>query len=416
MKELLKVVEERFNHGGSTAWTQYDFEKLSENILSSSNVLLSTTTLKRLWGKTIYTSNPSIKTLNALSVYVGFADFRAFEQSIVQGTQSKTENKEESKILKEINPPAYRKLSIFISFILFGVAAIFLFKKITKTNIDTNDFQFSLNKIKTTGLPNSVVFTYHASKAKTDSVFIVQTWDIRRKTLVPKNGNNHSAIYYYPGFFNTKLIIDSTVVKNQDLQISTDGWLGLVEMPEKPIYFSKEEIKAMVGIKVDDNLLAKHSLPTQPSSPKVRFFNQHDMDNLMNDNFTFETEFRNHNPAADNACHFTEILIQCKNDIIIVPLADSACVGDLSIAFAGFYKQAKFSDLSGFGANLNNWTKLKIECKNRHAVFYVNGKKAYDLDCPHNPKGIVGVQYRFVGAGEIKYSRFWDGKGREVKL
>ena len=126
-----------------------------------------------------------------------------------------------------------------------------------KTTVDSSLYSFKADKVISEGVPNSVIFTYDASAAKSDSVYIVQTWDINRKTLVSKNNKKHSAIYYYPGFFRTRLIVDSVVVKSHNLQISTDGWLCLVEKEDIPLFFKKEEVKKQKVIEVDEELLKK---------------------------------------------------------------------------------------------------------------------------------------------------------------
>jgi hypothetical protein len=94
------------------------------------------------------------------------------------------------------------------------------------------------DKMKTEGVRNSVIFHYNA-RAKPDSLFIVQTWDISRKTLVSAENNEHSAIYYYPGFFRSKLIADGQIVKTHDVWITSDQWLCLLEEEPIPIYFDK---------------------------------------------------------------------------------------------------------------------------------------------------------------------------------
>lgn len=424
---LLTKVEEKINRGSSEKWTNYDFEQLSESILEATSVQLSTTTLKRIWGKVKYPHAPAIHTLNTLAQFTGYADWRDFELK-----NSALLNDNEKKPIPEVSEPVPiqvpgRSMAIgkyvAAAVILALIVLVYVgFKRRGAPaeegtpKIEPGEYSFSLNKIRITGVPNSVIFTYDASKSPTDSVYIVQTWDLRRKTLVPKNGNNHSAIYYYPGFFNTKLIIDSIIVKRQNLQISSDGWLGLIETSGNPIYFTKQEIAAKEGVRIDSNLLISHSLPLMPSSPKCRFFNQRDLGDLMDDNFDFETVIRNSNVSADNACHQTEVLIQCKDDIIIIPLGAKGCVGNISLAFAGNYLTSKYNDLSGFGCDLAQWTKLKVTCRNRHAKIFVNDNLAFELNAPNDPVGIVGVQYRFNGPAEIKYSRFWNKDGKLIEL
>lgn len=418
---LLTRVEEKIKRGSSQKWTNYDFEQLSESILEATNVQLSTTTLKRIWGKVKYPHAPAIQTLNTLAQFTGYVDWRDFE---LKNNEVLIEDKAQEAIQPEEPTPVQipgRSMTIgkylAAAVVLALIVLVYVgFKRRGAPKIESNEYSFSLNKIKITGVPNSVIFSYDASKSPSDSIYIVQTWDISRKTLVPKNGKNHSAIYYYPGFFNTKLIIDSTIVKRQDLQISSDGWLGLIETQGNPIYFTKQEIAATEGIKIDSTLLVSHDISLMPSSPKARFFNQRDLGDLMDDNFDFETVIRNSNIAADNACHKTEVLIQCKDDIIIIPLGSKGCVGNMAVAFAGIYQTSKFNDLSGFGCDLTQWTKLKVVCRNRHAKIFVNDNLAYELDAPNDPAGIVGVQYRFNGPAEIKYSRFWNKAGKLIEL
>ena len=421
LRILLTKVEEKINRGSSEKWTNYDFEQLSESILDATSVQLSTTTLKRIWGKVKYPHAPAIQTLNTLAQFTGFTDWRDFE---LKNSDLVKENKEKITIQSEEPTPVQipgRTMAIGKYLVAAVVLALIVlvyvgFKRRGLPKIEPADYSFSLNKIKITGVPNSVIFTYDASKSPTDSVYIVQTWDITRKTLVPKNGKNHSAIYYYPGYFNTKLIIDSTIVKRQDLQISSDGWLGLIQTTGNPIYFTKQEIAATEGVKIDSSLLVAHDIPLMPASPKTIFYNQRDLGDLMNDNFDFETIIRNQNTSADNACHKTDVLIQCKDDIIIIPLGAKGCVGNINLAFAGTYLNSKYNDLSGFGCDLTQWTKLKVVCRNRHAKIFVNDNLAFELDAPNDPVGIVGVQYRFNGPAEIRYSRFWNKAGKLINL
>jgi hypothetical protein len=417
LQKLLKEVEEKIDRGSSSTWTNYDFEQLGELIFTATEVKLSTTTLKRIWGKVKYAHAPAVQTLNTLAQFIGYTDWRDFER------KNDAESARDSSPHSTISPQAPRR-SRAIPKAIIGIVLVIALLGLTYSGlrqsnhhqINPDDYSFSLDKIKLEGVPNSVIFSYDASKAPTDSVFIVQTWDITRKVKVPKNKNKHSALYYYPGFFNTKLIIDSVIVKRQDLQISSDGWLAMAETGANPFYFTKQEIRAEEGVKVTGDVLSRHAIAQQPVSPKIRFFNQRDLGDLMSDNFEFETQVRNPNISADNACHLAEVLIQCKDDIIIIPLAAQACVGDLRLAFAGAYYTSRHDDLSKFGCDLTEWTKLKIVCQNKHARIFINDQLAFELDAPNKPVGIVGVQYRFNGVAEIRYSRFWDRTGKLINL
>jgi len=430
IESCLLEIESRLGWGGSADWTHYDFEKLSEILEKGTGIQLSVTTLKRLWGKIKYDHAPSLTTLNTLASFLGYEDWRGFKLSLKDSTPGvATELLEEvilsaplEKPLRE-NRTVRQGKSVFFLFSFGIIALIGLFalnlKKAHSSSpysIDPARFSFEADKIKTSGLPNSVIFRYDASASPSDSVFISQTWDIRRKTPVDKYKKNHSAIYYYPGYFKAKLMVDTTVVKTHDIQITTDGWLGLVETDEgTPIYYQEADLLKAGWVGLEASALEARQLPLLPVSPKVRIYNQRDFEGLMNDRFVFETQVMNPFRDGDNACQRVQVLIHCKDDIISIPLSAKACVGDLQLSFAGARVHSKSADLSGFGADLNQWTHLKVVSLNKKATLWVNGVEAYSLEFPNEPTEIVGVQYRFNGPGLIRDTWFLQD-GRKIEL
>jgi hypothetical protein len=421
IKKCLQLIEEMLNWGPGHNWASYDFEKLSSAIEDKTNVLLSITTLKRIWGKIKYDHSPTLTTLNTLARFLDYDDWRSFTKSTQVDEPQTPESETVAIIEKEANEPKKkRKIAIPVSlafvFLLFAISfLIFSAKKeAVSSAIDSSQYQFEADKIISAGVPNSVVFTYDASAADTDSIYIVQTWDIRRKTLVSKHNNKHSAIYFYPGFFRTKLIVDSTIVKSHDLQIATNGWLCLVENDAEPLYFKKEEYQKIDRIEIDRSILKNYSLSLNPIPPRIRFFNQRDLGDLMNDNFIFETTLKNEFGDGINACRYVEVLIQCKDDIIIIPLAAKACAGAMNLYAAGKQLNSREADLSGFGADLNEWTTLRVETVNKKMSLFVNNALAASFVFPHSPTGIVGLQYRFNGVGAVRNTWFENKSGRIV--
>ncbi|MBK6478862.1 MAG: hypothetical protein IPF93_11320 [Saprospiraceae bacterium] len=147
-------------------------------------------------------------------------------------------------------------------------------------------------------------------------------------------------------------------------------------------------------------------------SPKIRFFNQNDFGPITNDNFTFETDLKNEHHNGDNACQFVQVLIQCKDDIIIIPLSASSCIGDLHLTVCGANINSKQADMTGFGCDLDQWTHLKVTSEDKLLKIWVNDIEAYSLVFPNTPGGIVGVQYRFNGLGAVKNTFFTHGMER----
>ncbi len=419
--KCIQRIEKKLNWGNSKEWTNYDFEKLSTIIRDETNVALSVTTLKRLCGKIKYDNLPTVTTLNTLAKFVGYEDWRSFKQngndkgeSSLRNNQAKSDR---DRVKTETSKNARQNVNFWLIGLLCLLPIVFIFYVVPSNKVDLSKFQFEANKIVSEGVPNSVVFTYDASAAKTDSVFIVQTWDIRRKALVSKDKHQHSAIYYYPGFFRSKLIVGNQIVKTHDIMITSDGWTAVIEDEKTrvPLYFKKDEFVKDNRIEVDKATLQAYNLSLQPNLPRLRFINVKNMGDLMNDNFTFETTLKNDFNEGTAACQNVQVLILCKDDVIIIPLSAKPCIGDLYLVAAGKQVASKEADLSKFGCDLTQWTSLKVEAKNKHMKFFVNGVEAYSLTFPNDPTGIVGMQYRFDGVGAIKDTKFVRGE-RVIKL
>lgn len=430
IKKCLALAEARLGWGDSHDWTSYDFEKLSETIREATGVTLSVTTLKRLWGKLKYDNIPATTTLNTLAQFAGYEDWREFKRQEKAAAPEVSEKLEIAEIAEvsekpetaeiadasEKKKPRRRKWEYGLAVLLPLVIVLYLlFLSNTTIRINKEDYQFRSNTTVTKGVPNSVIFTYDATAAGNEKVSISQSWDIRRKVTVPADQKEYSTIYYTPGYFRAKLIIGEQIVKEHDLMVASDGWLALAEQESGvPVYFKKEESEKDSAIVVDEALLAAYRLPLQPSPPTLRIYNIQDL-GIKNDNFTLETSLKSAYRGGTAACQRVDVLIHCKNDMIMIPLCAKGCVGDIVLVAAGAVAKSSNANLSGFGCDLSQWVKLKVEAKNKQVNFFVNGEKAYSLTFSAEPADIVGLQYRFQGTAAVKDTRFIKGD-RIIKL
>src|SRR3990170_1502218 len=267
IQRLKSLIAAQLEWGESDQWSNYDFEKLADRVAEKTGVTLSVSTLKRIFGRINYGSAPSLTTLNTLARFTGFEDWRSFTNALIEEPPVQTANAHEPIIEKA--EPSKKERRFTLLKIVLPAAALILLAFITanlyspKHTHDSSGFSFTSKTILTEGLPNSVVFDYDASAAHNkDSVFIAQSWDTRRKLLVNKNDKHYSSIYYYPGYFRAKLMIGNEIIREHDIQIKTDGWLGLIEAEwgKEPLYFKKTEITRQNEIAIDDELLKKYNV------------------------------------------------------------------------------------------------------------------------------------------------------------
>ncbi len=467
IQRCLELAEIRFDRGANSEWNSYDFEKLSESIQEATGVILSITTLKRLWGKLSYTNTPAITTLNTLAQYAGYPDWGTFKRKTLTGNkqQSVTEqkatvpgtgnngasgqssagsgteaiialNRAETDTGTPVGTPEatirpsarnsgstsasggaslhsrrwpYWALGLILLAIVLYIAL--LSNGRSKPAAGPTAYQFSSNKTVLAGVPNSVIFKYDASAAKDDdTVYISQSWDVRRKFAVPKDKREYSSIYYRPGYFRAKLMVGKQIMKEHDLMISSNGWLAMVD-PEKdvPVYFNRKEFQKGNIIEVDKPTLEAYNITLQPDNPPLRFYNVRDMDGLRTDDFSFETTVKSNFNQGSAVCQRIEILILCKNDMFHIPLCAKGCVGNIGLYAGGRSLQSMDTDLSKFGRDLNQWVQLKVEAKDQHIRIMVDGEVACSYPAQYEATDIVGVQYRFEGPGAIKDTRFITG-------
>ncbi|TWV93279.1 hypothetical protein [Chitinophaga pinensis] len=408
----LTLAEKRFNRGSSDRWTTYDFEKLSESIQEATGVVLSVTTLKRLWGKLSYTNTPATTTLNTLARYAGFDDWGTLR--IQPEPIGQTVN-QPVRAVPEQRPVAQKQGR---QWPLWGLAALplaFVFYLALRSDGRSTppdrraSYQFSSNKTVLNGVPNSVIFRYDASAAGDDTVYISQSWDISRKFAVPKDKKEYSSIYYYPGYFRAKLMIGKEIVKEHDLMISSNGWLALADQNRVPVYFAKKEFLRDSTVTIDKAMLDAYNIPMQPTLPELRFYYVADMGGLRTDDFRFDTRVKSTYSMGAAACQRMEILILCKNDVFIIPLCAKGCEGDLYLRAGNQFLQSNNNDLSKFGRDLHEWVRLQVEAKDKQIRILVDGEVACSFKADYMATDIVGVQYRFLGPGAVKDTRFSTG-------
>ena len=393
LEACLQEIEEKLNWGKSSKWTSYDFEKLSANIQEATGMALSANTLKRVWGRLPYDSKPSTSTLNILAQYLEFADWRDF---VIRNGKKKNSG----------NFVGLKKKYLIAPLVLLFLPAIYILlgkSSMHDKPLDPSDFSFA-SRLVTEGIPNSVVFRYSTPTyiSQIDKLEIQQSWDESKRHSISSKDSIATSIYYAPGYFISKLVVNDSVVKEHDLLIPSSGWLGILEGPESPIYLAEDEIIVDNKIEISNNVLNTKLPEGNSEQTPSRLYYIKDFQDLYLDDFTIDMVVKGIRNSSQKICKVSTITLYCQGQVIIIPLAPKGCVSELNLMILDQSFSGKTNDLSNFGVKMEEDISISLTSVDGKLEIYINDLLAYSLELKqNNHRSISGIRYSFIGSSSI---------------
>lgn len=399
-----ELIAQKLSWPPSQEWRNYEFSELSEKILETTGVGLSTTTLKRVFGKVQYNNLPSSFTLNTLAKYLGYESWMQFKAR---------EDVPPAPLTAVLQPRRARLVnykSFFLGIVLVGVAVIcgFIFlQSKAKPAFDRSAIVFNSRPLAK-GLPNSVVFNIDLKGVRSDKLMIQQSWD-SSKTITLKPGQTEATgIYYRPGYFRAKLIIDGEVVKEHDLFITSEEWMATIDHEPVPAYLNKDELIASdsllnISPAVMD-VIRKNDKPVTMTYHLVKPFA-----GMESDNFVLEASLKNTFGDGPAICRTGKIFILCTKSAFVIPFSIPGCVSDINLKLGDKYLEGKSHDLSAFGIDLKDWTDVKVAVQNRKVSIFAGGKMIWEDAYRENAGQVVGLRFSFLGAGSVRNIKLAGG-------
>lgn len=424
-----KMVEEKVGWGSSDAWSHADCLALCETISEETGISLSVTTIKRLWGKVSYDGSPSTTTLNALALYLGYENWRDFKMNQrdapempeitpaeVQPAPTPAPNHEPAEQSK---PPQYRKkarlmVPVLTALVLFAVVILFYSAKEKEAApIATAEVVFTSEPLAK-GIPNTVVFNYDLAGLEFDSAFIQQNWDARRRERISRNNKQHTSVYYFPGHFNAKLVINDQVVKEHGLLIPTEGWLGLIEREgySTPVYIAADQLIENGVMHVSSSTLEAGKV--DPGKDFIlTYANARDF-GIDGDRFTLEASVKNDLAAGGLLCQEVMVFVDGESGVMWFPLSAPGCVGNTDIMVGDVYISGKNNDLSAFGADLSQWNSVRFTVEDKTVRMYLNDQLIHTVAYTKPIGKVMGINLKFHGAGAVDYLRMYNADSQLV--
>ena len=430
-------IERALGWGDASSWSNEDFDQLSEKIFDATAVRLSVSTLKRVWGKVRYDSSPTTATLNALARFAGFSGWRDLlrEEGVAEvciseevtgsrtgrpktegrlwsgGATAPTEGVKPAVKIRGMAPIILLTcvLAAFVSLLSAGLIHS------GAAGTGPGGVRFESRKV-TDNLPNSVVFSYDASSLEPKEVIIQQSWDERRREIVAPNGKEHTSIYYYPGYFVAKLIVDGEIKRQSEVYIQTKGWKGIIERTPLPVYLKPGEIKGSSGeMAVRSATLRELTGSSLFNDTWVDFDNIREFPTIAGDHFTLETTLRNTSTVEECLCRKVKITILGRESVIVLPFSDKGCISDLRLFGGGQEVDGKDHDLSAFGCDFSTWQRVTCRMEDHRLTIQLNGHTIRTIEHAVPLGDCMGIRIAFEGAGEIKELTL-RGKGQPFSL
>lgn len=410
-----QLIEGRLGWGNSSVWTSEDFEILSEKVFEKTQVRLSVTTLKRIWGKVKYESSPNVATLNALVQFVDYDNWREFRQKanvlgVVQFGEPVPAISGASQVPGPPPKAKSRSSLLLIAPVLVALLVIASFLMTSKKGqeapapVEEKPMPEPLfeSKKTTDDLPNSVIFHYDVSMYNSDSVYIQQNWDPNRREKVDGKGNYHTSIYYYPGYFGARLIVDGEVKAYSAVFIKSQGWKGMIDQAPVPIYLSEQEIRqnGRMGATADlfrDKLNSKVFNETW-----VTFHNVREFHGVAGNDFFLETSLQNTSSVEESVCRNVIVYVLGTQSAVIIPLSDKGCVSNLRLLTGNNWIDGKVDDLSAFGCDFSKLQKLACRVHGSKIEISLNEEVVFRSDDAGSIGDVIGLRYAFEGPGEVK--------------
>ncbi len=406
LKECLRLIELQLDWGSSDLWHSEVFSELSELIEDKTKVLLSPITLKRIWGKVKYSGVPSITTLNTLTQFIGFKNWRDFKNN--------TElNIEADRLSNGSSLPVKRGLLFLVLIFLTSAGLFLIFKTYLKTApLNPEDITFK-STVLAKGLPNSVLFDLDFKDIQSDSIYIQQYFDPRTRFKVKASQKQATRIYYYPGNFKAKLLIDGSIIHENDIFIKSEGWIGIIKYKPIPKYVEQQNLingKLVLPDSIREEIMLS-DIPVESSYNYVD-----DFGNALADNLTINASLRHTFDDKWAICQKSTIVVLGTNGVLFIPFSIPGCVSEIALQLNNVYLSGSEHDLSAFGANVSTLKDVQIRVEKKQVSVSLDQKEIYSGHYDRLIGKLVGIQFRFLGFGEVGYVKLRDSQNDSLIL
>ena len=396
---LRAEVEKALQWGPVESWHSKMFEELSEKIFDATQTMLSVATLKRFFGVVRHQGLPSTTTLDALSGFVGAENWRSF----------KTQLPRQKKLRLK---PIAKSMYVTFGFLLAVVVIMLIGNRRPPLEINASEFTFS-SKVLSRDFPNSVVFDFSLpANLEPDSIHIQQYWDPTKTVSINRTQTQATGIYYYPGYFRAKLMVEGLEAKSHDLFLKSNGWLGLVEYDPVPGYF--QPIQKEGSLTLPASTYQEVAAREKPIITSLHWID--DLGQVSGDDFFFQAKLQNTFDERWAVCQSMAIFFIGTTGAMIIPFSKIGCTSNSNLMLNDVYLSGKEHDLSALSADFSVATDLALDVKDQEVHIHIDGKEVFQSAYEQSMGRLVGVRFKFQGVGQVHSLQLKDEQGRTIPM
>lgn len=437
IKYCLKKVEEKLGWGNYAQWTDSDFRNLSEIIKNSSGILVSSHTLKRLFGKIKYRSNynPQIATKEALAKYIGYESWNELKSdvSVEYSNNEKVLNSEPitgNSRSRKLKHKHYYAVSGLIFFLLAAFVIFYV-----KQGKVAGDYVFEVYH-PVGKAPHTATFKYDISKLHYDQAFIdfdhfSNSGKYLMNTLNQDTGSV-SRCFHIPGKYDIKLFVDDRLIHTTPVLVESDGWFYYAIEPD-PLWNEIPDIvkptitKRYYNVRFDNLLTGDfvnngymhipHSSITSVDGLSLNYKTHYILARPFNvslDSCIFEIKFRDEQFGKGVHCSEASFELIGMKGSVNFQIVEPGC---LNYAFISVGKEFNFGEtknLQEFEMEFLNSRRLRMEAINNQVVLYRDDKEFYRKDYEGSLGEIVGIHLSSKGTPHYDWIKIHDIKGEII--
>lgn len=419
-KELINYccekIEEIFGHGPSAEWAHHHFSLLSDTIEKNTEIIISESTLKRLFGKrpTDPEYIPQLATRDALSKYAGYKDWQDFchfatNESRNIGLDKKSIYRE---LVRNYPPKNFTFWFALVLILFFGYLAQYLIRHNKSAKIP--NYQISIRNPADT-VPFTAIFDYQVPLKEKDTFFL-QIPEFGVYPLLTKN-KLYTHWFNFSGLFPITLHWKDQIIDTMLIYAQNQYWQPGIAQYEpirqfKPFYQTEIDPTEAGFLYLSPSTINKYGIDTLSNYwTEFRLFKPFD---ISLDNLSIAAIARNNSSSGGKPCFDIGLEFIAENGRIQVVFIDKKCFRFVQLKIGENEYDGRYHDLSMFASNVKQWSSYQVALRDKVVSFSIDSsivfKEKYNI-----PFGeLKGIVVRFFGSGQAKSLEIKNENGRLV--